>query len=54
MVDVGGNGNAAGGHGSADGLGLAPLGGGHGGHLGRDDAGTSVIDLGDGCGSGRG
>ena len=47
MVDVGGNGDAAGGHGSADGLGLAALGGGHGGHLGRDDAGTGIIHLGD-------
>ena len=36
------------GHGGADGLRLAAFGGGHGGHLRRDDAGAGEIDLGDG------
>ena len=48
VMDVGRNGGAPGGHGGADGLRLAAFGGGHGGHLRRDDAGAGEIDLGDG------
>ena len=45
VVDVGRNDDAAGSHGGADGLRLATLGGGNGGHLRRDDAGAGEVDL---------
>ena len=46
-MDVGRDGDAPGGHGGADGLRLAALGGGNSGHLRRDDAGAGEIDLSD-------
>ena len=47
VMDVGRDGDAPGGHGGANGLRLAALGGGNSGHLRRDDAGASEIDLSD-------
>ena len=47
VMDVGRDGDAPGGHGGADGLRLAALGGGNSGHLRCDDAGAGEIDLSD-------
>ena len=45
VMDVGRDGDAPGGHGGADGLRLAALGGGNGSHLRRDGAGAGEVDL---------